>query len=250
VIRAPEVRHAARHRRCCARDSRCRFSQCRPANGALTVKHSSIYGLFICAVALFAAVLGDAVVEGISNAGILWHGNYTDGSSLDLVPVFLLAVTALVLMQGFALLEHARQTGLSMRAVILSTSRALTPRDVARLLPVIFALQIVVLFGMETIEQIVVYGHAFGGAIWLGGPVVVSLMIHALCGVAAAFSISNAVGAIGDALTRIVTCIFARFVACARSAVVLSRRRIFFALALIVTASLVERGPPLSVATG
>ena len=212
------------------------------------MRHSSIYGVFVCTVALFAAVLGDAVVEGISNANILWHGEYTDRSSLDLLPVFLLAVAALMLTQGLSLLAQARETGLSTRALIVSTSRALMPREISRLLPAIFALQILVLFSMETTEQIVVYGHALGGALWLGGPVAMSLLTHALFAVAAAFSISHVVSALGNALTRIVKGIFARFVVRARSVIVLAPERVFCALALIVTTALVERGPPLSVA--
>jgi len=208
------------------------------------VKRSSIYGVFICAAALFAATLGDAVVEGISNADILWHGSYTDRSSLDLLPMFLLALAALIVTQGLSLLTQARETGLSTRALILSTSRALMPREVTRLLPAIFALQILVLFSMETAEQIVVYGHAFGGTLWLGGPIAMSLLIHAVFSVAAAFSISSTLSALANALTRMVKCIFARFAARAHPTIVLSPERIFCALTLIVTASLVERGPP------
>jgi hypothetical protein len=48
------------------------------------VKRSSVHGVFVCAVALFAAVLGDAIVEGIPNANILWPDDYTDRSLLDL----------------------------------------------------------------------------------------------------------------------------------------------------------------------
>ncbi len=212
------------------------------------MKHSSIYGVFVCAVALFAAVLGDVVVEGISNAQIFWRGNYTDRSSLDLLPVFVLAVAALIATQSLALLARASETGISLRALILSTSRALMPREVARLLPAIFALQILVLFSMETTEQVVVYGHAFGGALWLGGPVVMSLTIHALFSVSAAFGLSSALSALSETITRIVKCLFARFVACARSTIVHFRKRVVFALALIVTESLVERGPPLPIA--
>jgi hypothetical protein len=211
------------------------------------VKRSSIVGVFVCAAAMFAAALGDAVVEGISNANVLWHGNYTDRSSLDVLPVLLLAVAALICAQGLSLAAQARQTGLSTRSLILSTSRALMPREIMPLVPAIFGLQICVLFGMETTEQIVVYGHAFGGVLWLGGPVAMSLLIHAFFGVAAAFLISNALRVLGAMLTRIVKCIFAGFVRRARATIVLSVERVFCALLLIVTASLVERGPPPSV---
>jgi hypothetical protein len=214
------------------------------------VKRSSIVGVFVCAIALFAAALGDALVEGISNADILWHGNYTDHSSLDIFPAFYLAVVALVLTQGVSLFAQARKSGLSTRSLILSTSRVLTTREIARLLPAIFGLQLFVLFSMETTEQLAVYGHVLGGALWLGGPITVSLAIHASVTVAAALSISNALGVLGATLTRIVKCIFARFVVCARPSMALSLKPVFYALALIVTDSLVERGPPRLVKPG
>jgi hypothetical protein len=53
---------------------------------------------------------------------------------------------------------------------------------VFRLFPATFALQIAVLFGMETAEQYAIAGHALGGTVWLGGPVLISLAIHAVVG--------------------------------------------------------------------
>lgn len=208
------------------------------------MKHSSIVGIFVCGIALFSAALGDAVVEGISNADVLWHGNYTDHSSLDILPAFLVAATALVLTHGFSFYARVSRSRQSARSLVLSTSRILTARQMLRLLPAAFALQLVALYGMETTEQIAVYGHAFGGALWLGGPIAPSLVIHAGVAVGAAFSLSKALAALGDMLTHIVKCIFARFVACARASIVVSLKRVSYALALIVTDSLVERGPP------
>ena len=48
------------------------------------------------------------------------------------------------------------------------------------MLPSVFAMQMAALFCMETLEQIAVTGHPFGGSIWLGGPVAVSLFAHLL----------------------------------------------------------------------
>jgi hypothetical protein len=214
------------------------------------VKHSTIYGVFVCAAALFAAVVGDAVVEGISNSGIFWRGRYTDGSSLDLLPVFLLAIAALIATQVLSLVAQARETGLSTRSLIVSTSRLLAPRAMLRLLPIVFGLQLCMLFSMETTEQIVVYGHLFGGVLWLGGPVAFSLLLHAGIAIGATFALSHVLRALGAALTRIVTSIFARFITCARPVIVSARERVAYVLALIVTASLVERGPPPAISQG
>jgi hypothetical protein len=213
------------------------------------VKNTSIRGVFICTAALLAAVLGDAVVEGVSNAGILWHGHYTDQSSLDLVPVLVLAAIGGVITLGLFVRRHlAPGLAPTMRALLLSTSKFLAPREIARLLPAILALQMLVLFGMETAEQFVVYGHTFGGTLWLGGPIAASLFVHALLTAGCAFSISSAVTAVANALTRIVKCIFAWFVALVRAspAMAICNERLFCLLQLIATASRVERGPPLS----
>ena len=93
------------------------------------MKHSSIFGIFVCGIALFSAALGDAVDEGISNANVLWHGNYTDRSSLDISPAFLMAATALVFTHGLSFYAQARESRLSARsrstAAIRGTSIAI-----------------------------------------------------------------------------------------------------------------------------
>jgi hypothetical protein len=46
------------------------------------------------------------------------------------------------------------------------------------MLPSIFLLQLIALFGMETLEQIATAGHPLGGTLWLGGPALFSLAAH------------------------------------------------------------------------
>ena len=205
----------------------------------------SIRGTFVCLVALLAAAFGDALVEGLSNAGILWHGQYTDQSSLDLLPA-LIAVIAIALLVGRSVKQQIRATGLPARTLIVSTSRALIPNEIASALPVTFTLQLSILFSMETIEQIVVYGHDFGGTLWLGGPIAVSLLIHALFAVACAFLLSGALRALTNALIRVVRCIFARYVELVRTGQVETLRstRECAAPQLIISASIAGRGPP------
>jgi hypothetical protein len=218
-----------------------------PQHAFGAARRSSIVGIFACAAALLAAVLADALVEGISNSDIVWHGHYTDQSSLDLLPVFLVAVLALILTLGTWLLAEARETRSSTRSLIRSSARVQIRGQITRLLPAIFALQIVVLFVMETVEQIIVYGHAFGGTLWLGGPVVISLLTHALVTVVCAFSLSSGLRALAKALFPILTCIFARYVAQlhVRPMTAQRRTRVLCVLQLVITSSDVERGPPL-----
>jgi hypothetical protein len=202
----------------------------------------------VCTAALVAAALGDALVEGLSNAGVLWQGQYTDQSSLDLLPLFV-AVIAIVVLLGRWVKRKIRSTGLPARTLIASTSRALVPNEMTSALPAIFALQLSILFSMETIEQIVVYGHDFGGTLWLGGPIAVSLLIHALIAIACAFLFSGALRAVARALICAVKCIFARYVEilAAHRAETLRPEQTCRAPQLIVAASIVQRGPPLQL---
>jgi hypothetical protein len=45
---------------------------------------------------------------------------------------------------------------------------------------------------METCEQTAIWGHPLGGTIWLGGPIAISLALHAIAGVAVAGLFSRA----------------------------------------------------------
>jgi hypothetical protein len=122
---------------------------------------------FCILVALVSAALADPLLETASNAGLFGRGNYTDHSTLNIVPVLCVGALVTVLhlsMRVLHLLENAD----------LTTGESLCP-----LLPRIFAGQMLVLFGMETAEQIVTAGHPLGGTLWLGAPVAISLAGHA-----------------------------------------------------------------------
>jgi hypothetical protein len=226
-----------------------RASACRRRNLAATVNHAWIRIVFMCSAALLAAVLGDAVLEGISNAGIFWHGHYTDRSSLNLLPVFLLAVLAVVATLGLSVYRQARETGVSARSLLISSSRALSKQDVMRLLPTIFLLQMLVLFSMETAEQVAVYGHVFGGTLWMGAPVVASLFGHAFFTVVSAFSLSSGLETLTKALVRIVKCLFMLLAALADARPMPTLRpEGICAVQLLASAVVGERGPPLFIA--
>jgi hypothetical protein len=143
---------------------------------------------FCLAVALTAAALADPLMEGLANAGAFGPGTFTDGSNLDMLPALCVGSLAAV---AFAI-------GIARR---ITRPRAIAPAWLQRaaghapLAPsqamMTFALQIGVLFAMETGEQIVVAGHPLGGTIWLGGPIVVSLALQALFGVVTAMLFSR-----------------------------------------------------------
>ena len=161
----------------------------------------SIRSAFVVTVSFCAATLGDLVLEGISNSGLLWRGHYTDNSSLDLLPMCGLALLALLV--TFCLLVREQVVG-SFRALMYSMPRALRARVVVRLLPAIVALQLVTLFTMETVEQIVVYGKPLGGSLWLGAPTAVALLVHAIIGSAIAFGIALVLTRSADHVVRVV----------------------------------------------
>jgi hypothetical protein len=210
------------------------------------VNASSIGSFFTFAAALVAAVAGDAVVEGLSNANIFWHGKYTDRSSLDLLPVLMLAVTALIAGVCRSMMRAARVRGISTRSLVLSTAHLLEPSTILRLLPAVAAVQIVALYLMETTEQLAVFGHPLGGTVWLGGPVGASLTIHLFLAVICAFALSTSLRTFAMTLARVVDCIFGNYQKLARGggAIRLTRGRVARAFEPIVISSIVGRGPP------
>jgi hypothetical protein len=203
--------------------------------------------VFICAVAFLAATLGDALVESISNAQVLWHGNYTDRSSLNLLPMSAVALATFMATLTLVLTEHLRRTCGSLHELWSSTARVLVPSDIPSLLPAIFALQIPTLFVMETVEQIVVYGHPLGGTLWLGGPILAALFLHAFIAATCAFLVAYGLTVLAQTLLRAVTLVLSWFIER------LQTRRIFVARMQPIRraaqtfcfAHTGERGPPL-----
>jgi hypothetical protein len=149
--------------------------------------------LFCAAVAVMAAAFADPLVELASNVGLFGPVSFTDHSNADVLPSLAVGVLLICLLAAF------RATGLLNRARF-----AISHRASQRLLPATFAIQLATLFSMETIEQYVTTGHFLGGLIWLGGPIVISLAVHALFCIAATYSVSRAIQTVAHAVVRIV----------------------------------------------
>ncbi len=143
------------------------------------MKHGSVRFGFCVASAVIAAAIADPLVESASNAGWFGHGAFTDHSSLDVLPT--LACGAILV---------ACYLALRVRRELLRASGEALRAHVERLLPFVLALQLVVLYFMETTEQVIVIGHSLGGTIWLGGPIWYSLTVHAFTGTAIAYGIA------------------------------------------------------------
>ncbi len=135
--------------------------------------------IFRAAAAVSAAAAADPIVERMSNAGVFGAGRFTDHSNVDVIPAL---CVALALFVGVVFLFARRTlTGNTYPPQWLRRCACdMRSRSLWRMLPSVFAMQMAALFCMETLEQIVVTGHLFGGTIWLGGPIAVSLLAHVL----------------------------------------------------------------------
>ncbi len=135
---------------------------------------------FCATVAVLAAALADPCLEFASNAGWFGSGRFTDRSMADVAPTLLFGALFLV----------AQLLGIFRRAYIRLRLDEPLRRPLARLLPIVFTLQLVLLFLIESIEQRVVYGHFLGGELWLGAPILIALVVHALFTACMAFLIA------------------------------------------------------------
>jgi hypothetical protein len=166
---------------------------------------TSIRLWFCLAVAVVAAAIADPLIEGASNAGFFGRGNFTDHSNADVVPA--LIAGACLAAAFLALRVRALLTSGTPQSGFLRASDEALRGGIARLLPAAFTLQIATLFAMETLEQYAVYGHGLGGTLWVGGPVLMGLAIHAaLCAlvfIAAARSIHSLAAATACVIRRV-----------------------------------------------
>jgi len=156
--------------------------------------------VFCFAVALTAAALADALVEALSDAGVFGPDVYTDRSYADMMPALSVGI----------LLAVAFTLALARR---ISTPDAPAPgwvrraADATRLAPaqliVTFGLQIGALCAMETLEQVAVWGHPLGGNLWIGGPIPISLALHAAIGIGVAFAFSRVLSWLAIRVARV-----------------------------------------------
>ncbi len=150
----------------------------------------SVTGLLSLVVAVSAATLADPIVEHASNSGVFGAGSFTDRSTIDVLPA---AIAALGLAIAYVFVQARRSLARELLA-------APSPR-----MPLTFALQLLVLFGMESVEQLVVAGHPLGGSVWLGGPIVVALVVHALFCVALSLLLTRVLASLAQVAAEFAT---------------------------------------------
>lgn len=167
---------------------------------------------FCIAAALVAASIADPLVEFASNRGLFGAGSFTDHSNQDVLPALcagLLFGTVCVVLRVRGLLAF----------------RVALPPAMSVLLPDVFAVQIALLYGMETLEQFVVAGHPLGGTVWLGGPPPASLAAHAASCVLATFLLGRLTRSLSHKAARIVARIVAAIGLAPRSPAIAFLRR-------------------------
>jgi hypothetical protein len=155
-----------------------------PSNGRRLVVGFTSRFPFLVAVALVAAALGDSLVESVANSGLVGPG-YADDNHLSVLPT-LAAGAALVLAfvrsRCLDVLRHGSHV--QRRAWLRELATRWAAGSLARELPLVFGMQLAFLFAMESTEQLLGGGRVLGGSAWLGGPVLFSLLVHALLGAA------------------------------------------------------------------
>lgn len=202
------------------------------------MRRTAIRVWFTLAVAVLAAAIADPCVEAASNAGWFGPANFTDRSTLDVMPALLCGVVLL----GICVILRVR------RELVRASQEALRD-DIGHLLPALFAIQLAVLFAMETIEQVIIAGHPLGGTIWLGGPVWFSLVAHAVAGTAVAFGLASAVCSCARTTARMIRRIRALATRALHDPVPLALRRcgrVAFAHAAPVRCRIGNRAPPFA----
>ena len=164
----------------------------------LTMERLGFRGLFCLVVAVSAATLANPFVESAANLGWFGRGSFTDHSNLDVLPA-LLCAAALGL---FYVCLRARSIiapgSLAFDRQLRDSLRTCASKPILPLLPAIFAAELIVLFSMETLEQIAVTGHPLGGIIWLGAPAAIGLVLHGIACVVMAYVVARAL----ESLTR------------------------------------------------
>jgi len=142
------------------------------------------------AVALIAAALADPAVESVSNTGI-FGGHYADNNHLGVVPTLLVGVLLVLEIAALRCLDVVRRSTNGSREWLVDVARGISERSPAQDLPYVFGLQLAALFLLESIEQLAVGGQLLGGAAWLGGPILFSLLLHALVGAGCTFALGS-----------------------------------------------------------
>jgi hypothetical protein len=163
---------------------------------------------FLIAVALVAAAIADPVVESISNTGV-FGGHYADDNHTGVIPTLLAGLLLMFEIAAVRCFQSLRSSNRSKgsngsNGRLADVAREFSTRSPARDLPSVLALQLAVLFMLESTEQLLVGGKLLGGIVWLGGPICFSLFTHALIGSGCLLLVRRLIRAMSTALASLV----------------------------------------------
>lgn len=138
--------------------------------------------LFVAAVALAAAATGDALVEGVSNTGVVGPG-YSDTNHLSVIPTLVAGTLMALLVMGSRCIDLFRRAS-KHRDRLADIAADVCTGSPLRDLPWVLSLQFAALIAMESVEQVLLGGRLLGGLLWLGGPAWFSIVTHVALGAA------------------------------------------------------------------
>ncbi len=136
---------------------------------------------FLFAAAFMAAGFGDPFVESVANTGI-FGGHYADSNHLGVAPTLFVGASFVLELLALRFFEIWRRSKNPSRSSFIDIARDIGTCSIARDFPVIFVLQMLTLFALESAEQLLSGGKLLGGMAWLGGPILFSLCAHAIIG--------------------------------------------------------------------
>jgi len=164
---------------------------------------SSAGWVFRGAAAVIAAAVADPIIEGLSNAGVFGPGRFTDHSNIDVIPALCIALGLLLILVAL-LARGLIKEGPYPPKWVRSCAVFVGSRSLWNMLPSTYLMQMIALFGMETLEQIATAGHPLGAMVWLGGPVAASMIIHGISCVVFTWALSRIVVSSARTIARAV----------------------------------------------
>jgi hypothetical protein len=140
--------------------------------------------------ALCAADIAHSAIAALTRAGLVvgTYESYSHGAILPtLLTACMLASIAFLNVLGEALAKAARMRDDWLRHVAIHV-RKISP---LKLVPAMFAAQLLALLAMERTEQVAALGHPLGLAASLGAPLLVVLAVHFMVALIVVFAISR-----------------------------------------------------------
>lgn len=102
---------------------------------------------------------------------------YEGYAHAGLIPMAMLAAAFGLFATISALADAGRSTS-TMDSWLRDAAKTIACQRWGSVASLITLIQIATLYGMESIEQFLAFGHPLGGLAWLGGPPLIALLIH------------------------------------------------------------------------